>query len=134
MGWSWSLHLRQAVLCNAIRRAGFSDKQLILDKHVSPPITFDSVLVAGYVDNFGALSGNPELAKSSAERIRDELINMGLPVHPLEGHLDDSCSNTVGFLGLEFDRERNRLANRPERIVKLRDAIKIICTRSVVSG
>ena len=29
MGWSWSLHLCQAVLCNAIRRAGFSDNQLI---------------------------------------------------------------------------------------------------------
>ena len=55
-------------------------------------------------------------------------------MHPLEGHLNNSCGDIVGFLGLQFDRKLNQLANRPERIVKLRNAIKIICSRSVVSG
>ena len=87
--------------------------------YVSPPITVDSVLVAGYVDNFGALSGDPELARSSAERIRDELVSMGLPVHPLEGYLDNSCCDIVGVLGLQFDRQLNRLANRPEHSLKV---------------
>ena len=90
--------------------------------------------MAGYVDNFGALSGDSELARSSAERIRNELVNMGLPVHPLVGHLDACCNDVVGFLGLQFDRKLNRLSNRPERIVKLLNAIKIICGRSIVSG
>ncbi len=62
MGWSWSLHLCQAVLVNAIRRAGHDDSSLIYDKPISPRITQSNVLIAGCVDNFGALTGNPKLA------------------------------------------------------------------------
>ena len=73
-----------------------------MDKYVFLLIIVDSVFVAGYVDNFGALSGDPELARSSAERIRNALVNMGLPVHPLEGNLDACSHDVVGSLGLSL--------------------------------
>ncbi|CAK0803518.1 unnamed protein product, partial [Prorocentrum cordatum] len=130
MGFSWALHLCQAVLQTSLGRAGFSPGDLILDGHCGCQLTDDpdSVVGAGYVDNYFVLGGSPKTVSARLQAIADVLTRHGLAVHELVAHSQDR-----DFLGLSL-REGRWLSPRTRNIWRSRAAIRAALRRHVISG
>ncbi|CAK0866361.1 unnamed protein product [Prorocentrum cordatum] len=130
MGFSWALHLCQAVLQTSLGRAGFSPSDLILDGQCGCQLTDDpdSVVGAGYVDNYFVLGGPPKTVSERLQAVADDLMRHGLAVHELEAPSQDR-----DFLGLSL-REGRWLSLGARNIWRLRAAIRASLRRQVISG
>ena len=130
MGWSWSLHICQAVLMQAIRESGFRPGEIVGDRAPAPRLGPNSArAVMGYVDNFGVLATSAEASKTGADKIRDTLAAKGLPVHAVE--LSD---DVVAFLGLSIDLRQKQLSTKAERLVQLRESIRVALSAERATG
>lgn len=130
MGFSWSLHLCQSVLNNAIQKSGFNSSSIISDKGY--PVTLrkvDDTAAAGYVDNFAVIGHNAKEVQARSNVIAKTLRSWGLTVHEeVEASLD--CD----FVGLHMDGKRQTFSIKPSRLLRLRAAIDELLIRNSCSG
>ncbi|CAK0874136.1 unnamed protein product, partial [Prorocentrum cordatum] len=130
MGFSWALHLCQAVLQTSFGRAGFSPSDLILDGHCGCQLTDDPdyVVGAGCVDNYFVLGGSPQTVSARLQAIAEDSTRHGLAVHELE-----APSQGRDFLGPSLPEGR-WLSLRTRNIWRLRAAIRAALRRHVING
>lgn len=130
MGWSWALHLCQSAMMNAIHLSGFSTNKIVSDK--GSPVRIqdhDDIACGGYVDNFIAIGNNRHSVDAGLERISERLRSFGLTVHE-----EESASDAIAFVGLNFNGTTGHVSLKPERILKLQKAIHELLSRNFCSG
>ncbi|CAK0804096.1 unnamed protein product, partial [Prorocentrum cordatum] len=129
MGFSWALHMCQLALRAGIERAGVP-RQLVIEDGL-PGVVIrpeGQAAVAGYVDNYVAVSSVEAEAGRALASVTAELEGVGLRVHTPE-QAADSCS----FLGMELRRGRWLTING-RTAWRLRYAIEELLRRGRASG
>jgi len=130
MGWSWALHICQAVLRAAIAEAGFSTDQVVEDGRPGVRLgTATATAVAGYVDNFVVASRDAQASRQGRDAIAAVLTKHGLVVHDL----DEPTSDGARFVGLELGHGR-MLSIKRRGLWKLAFGLRELLRRGRCSG
>ena len=131
MGWSWALHLCQAVLDRAIRQTGFNEDSIISDKGMAVNIdgSHVSCAAAAYVDNFAVIGLN-----RAEVDLRLSEIGRHLRAHGLTVHEEEQAASVCDFTGLHIDGIRGFISIKPSRIHKLQAAISQLLNLQVCNG
>ena len=132
MGWSWALHFCQRVVEAAMRLAGCSVADAVTDRGPSQILLesdASSAKHAEYVDNFSAVSLDPEAARSAVARTKAVLESHGIGCHELEGP-DRIATST----GLEFDGPRGQIRVSRKRVWRLRLGIEFALRLKKITG
>ena len=130
MGWSWSLHMCQSVLNNAIEIAGVPAHRTILDGHSACVIEDrNETVAAGYVDNFAVLGPDPV----RVQRQRDDIVDVLQNKFHLSCHELSPVSLDGEFVGLAFING-SEWRVKPSRVHRLRMAISHVLDRGFCSG
>jgi len=125
MGWNWALHLCQLALRENIRQGGVPDSFIIEDGRPSRTLVLGSEpLIAGYVDNYGAIGPDADAVNDVLRRITKALEKAGLRCHELT-----LANGEQEFLGLEFFDKGRRLRIRGKRVWRLRFGIDAALAR-----
>ena len=133
MGFSWSLYFCQRIN----ERVMSSVPRLLTSKAITDrgePVVFELSTPQAmrhyvYVDNLGIMSGERLKVEEGLKELTDRFTGLGLILHPAEIQ-----SHKVKTLGVELDGHRLRTRVVPERLHKLRSAMRGLLRRGRCSG
>ena len=117
MGWSWALWWCQAIHERAVEACGLPASARLSDGVPCPPLT--AYPHFQYVDNFCVFGPDREGVEIRLNSVCAELEARGLPLHKRE-----IASERATILGWELDAQRHRVRPQPERVWRVRLAIR----------
>eukprot|EP00974_Lingulodinium_polyedra_P025788 2491442-Lingulodinium_polyedra.AAC.1 len=119
MGWTHALWWCQEMRQRWVEAAGLSPDRRLADKHAAPALDGPEAMAhLQYVDNFAAMSPDPQVVSNAVTRVRDYLVSLGLAVHEVE-----ICTTISQLLGWRLDGEAGLVSPVPRRAWRLRLAI-----------
>ena len=133
MGCSWSLFFAQRI--NELQFSlspQLGGSRLVSDR--SPPLVInpsDPNMLHHYVyvDNLGVIGQNQELVQQGVQAMQDHFNSKELLLHPGEVQCDD-----IKALGIHLDGRNKRTRVAPERLHKVRQALRCLLRRGRCSG
>ena len=126
MGFSWAVHIMQDALEHAVVKAQLDPKVLVHDKRVVQPLSHKSYRLAGFVDNYIALSTHRSVAQSSAEAWDQQLKGDGLVTHDVE------TRTKIKFNGVTFQNALVQISH--EKRWRLKLALQCLSKRGRARG
>ena len=126
MGFSWAVHIMQDALEHSVVKANLDASQLVHDKRVVEPLSCKSYRLAGFVDNFIALSTDWSTAKGTAEAWDNQLQGDRLVTHDVE------TGTEFKFIGVSFNKALAQISH--ERRWRLKLALQCLSKRGRVRG
>ena len=133
MGCSWSLFFAQKINERQFSLSPqLGSSRLISDR--SPPLVInpsdpDMLHHYVYVDNLGVIGQNQELVHQGVQAMQDHFNSKELLLHPGEVQCDD-----IKALGIYLDGRNKRTRVAPERLHKVRQALRCLLRRGRCSG
>ena len=129
MGFSWSLHICQAVHESRLEVSGVSDSQRVQDRRPAPDLSDGITRVATYVDNHLCMGINAKSITKLEGIIREDLTDNNLPCHDF---IDET--NVCDFVGLHLDGARHETRVSWKRVWRLRLGIAHALSMPQLSG
>ena len=126
MGWTHALNICQDLFTSVIKEALGPDT-IMLDDNLPAP-ALDQACVSCYVDNFGVLSTNPALVRSSVHKVKELCDMRGLQYHELE-----ECQEGFEYLGM-VGTSKGIISIKGKRRRRLYQAIRHTLRRGSLSS